>query len=290
LARVELPKLEDRGGRRWYVNGQSQALAVIEGPVAIEMGSPPDEPNRVPDEIRHRRRISRRFAIAAKEVTREQYGRFVAADPKNRAHDMGDVSQYSPDPQGPQVAVCWYDAAAYCNWLSAQEHLEPCYEPNGDGAYAEGMKLVPDFLERSGYRLPTEAEWEYICRAGAATSRYYGGAANLLENYGWYLLNSPATQVHRCGQLKPNELGLFDLLGNEYEWCLDAYGPYSRGGEKEAAEDTIMSSAITDKNPRILRGGASLLPAAILRSAIRIRDLPSNRLMVNGFRVARTCR
>ena len=129
-----------------------------------------------------------------------------------------DTDNFSPEPTGPRNGIAWYEAAAYCNWLSKQEGLATCYEPNDKGEFAEGMKIVPDVLKQPGYRLPTEAEWEYACRAGAVTSRYYGRTEELLGKYAWYSQNSQG-RVWPCGQLLPNELGLFDMLGNVYEWC-----------------------------------------------------------------------
>ena len=106
-------------------------FAVIEGPVKFRMGSPTTEPDRFDGEILHRRSIPRHFAIATKEVTVEEYQEFVKANP---GVDHANNDRYSPDPKGPMNGVSWYHAAAYCNWLSRQENLPECYEPNERGA------------------------------------------------------------------------------------------------------------------------------------------------------------
>ena len=134
-----------------------------------------------------------------------------------------ELSKYSPDQEGPWIAPEWYTAAHYFNWLSEQEGLPKdqwCYLPNAAGAYAEGMSIPADVLERTGYRLPTEAEWEYACRAGAVTSRYYGHSIDLLDTYARYPANSKE-HAWACGSLFSNDLGLFDMLGNISEWCHD---------------------------------------------------------------------
>src|SRR5262249_43023806 len=149
---------------------QGQTFVMVGDHLDFPMGSPPDEPHRFSVETYHRRVIPRRFAIATKEVTVEQYRRFLKQDSKSTTRQ--EVDRYSPDPRGPMNGMTWYDAAAFCNWLSRQENLPECYEPNPSGEYALGMRIKPDALKRTGYRLPTEEEWEFSCRAGALTSRY----------------------------------------------------------------------------------------------------------------------
>jgi formylglycine-generating enzyme required for sulfatase activity len=282
-ADAELKVLKDRGSRRWFVNREGQTLALVEGPVEFDMGSPPHEPDRFDTERLHRQNIPRRFAIAAKEVTVAQLQRFRRANPKI-GHTY--TKKYSPDPDGPMISVTWYEAAAYCDWLSRQEGLAPCYEPNAAGDYAEGMKIVPDALTKDGYRLPTEAEWEYACRAGAATSRHYGRSTGLLEQYAWYAADSHE-RTWPGGRLEPNDLGLFDTLGNVYEWCLDPAAVYGPKGTGEP-DNIYKSSYITDKNLRLLRGGAFTIQPANVRSAFRSWNVPSNRYDSLGFRLART--
>ena len=148
------------------------------------------------------------------------------------------------------------------------------------------MKVVPDALERSGYRLPTEAEWEYACRAGAVTSRYYGVSVELLGQYAWFSQNS-RDRAWPCGQVKPNDLGLFDMLGNVFEWCLDEYGDYP-SAQVTSVNDIINTSSHVNTNPRLLRGGAFGDPPANVRSAYRSWLAPSIRLFIYGFRPSRT--
>ena len=254
---IDLVELKDRGDRRWFVNSQGQTFAVIEGPVEFHMGSPPTELDRDIDETPRRVVIPRRFAIAAKEVTVEQYQRFVETNPQFGL-DPSDLARYSPDGAGPMIGVSWFGAAAYCSWLSEQENLPEdqwCYLPNEAGAYDEGMSIPGNVLERTGYRLPTEAEWEFTCRSGAVTSRYFGLSIELLGKYAWYQANSK-DHAWMCGSLFSNDLGLFDMLGNTYEWCQDSWN-VSKPVKKGICNDVInISESIIERNPRLLRGGS----------------------------------
>jgi formylglycine-generating enzyme required for sulfatase activity len=288
---ARLMKLKDRGDRRWLVNGQGQTFAVIDGPVEFRMGSPLTEPDRTAeDETPHRRIIRRRFAIATKEVTVKDYQRFLRTSPQFGV-EPSFLSSYSPDPGDPMIALNWYDAAAYCNWLSEQEgspRSQWCYVPVEGLNYAQGMKIPADVLERIGYRLPTEAEWEYACRAGTTTSRYHGLSPELLGSYAWYAANS---QWHSwpVGSLFPNELGLFDMLGNAYEWCQDRYDRYQLGKDGSIVDIINTHEYINDNYRRLVRGGAFTVRPESVRSADRHECAPLYRNFLIGFRLARTC-
>src|SRR5262249_17015485 len=111
-------------------------------------------------------------------------------------------------------------AALYCNWLSAQEEIPPsewCYDLV-IGKRAVDTRVTSRSHDRLGYRMPTEAEWEYACRAGTETSRFFGESAEYLPKYAWMYSNSEG-RTWPVGRLRPNPLGLFDVYGNVSEWC-----------------------------------------------------------------------
>ena len=215
--------------RMWFVNSQGQTYTIIRDPGEFRMGSSDEtEVDRDIDEVQHRRLVPRSYAIAAREVTLAEWSRFLDAN-LHRVRKYGeDVSEEDDRPivdlrdnarfreSVPHDAcsvgvVPLYDAMRYCNWLSAQDGLPKhqwCY-PESIGSE---MTLPEDFLDRTGYRLPTEGEWEFACRAGTESSRPFGRRVERLGEYEWYQANAGAVMMPP-GLLKPNELGLFDVLG-----------------------------------------------------------------------------
>jgi formylglycine-generating enzyme required for sulfatase activity len=265
------------------VNREGQTLTVIHGPVEFDMGSPTSEAGREDRfENLHRHGIARSFAVSTKEVTAAQFHRF--------RPDFHVPRKYSPDDDGPVIRLTWFEAAEYCNWLSERESLprsEWCYLPNDQGQYAEGMRLAPDYLKRTGYRLPTEAEWEFACRAGTLTPRYHGSSEELLIHYAQHAANA-GYHAWPVGKLEPNDLGLFDMLGNVLEWCQDEFtGAYPTGGQ-QAVHDVEGPRRVGGDQARVLRGGSFDLLASSVRCAYRVRVRPGSRYDTVGFRVART--
>jgi formylglycine-generating enzyme required for sulfatase activity len=268
---------------QWYVNGQGQTMVVIPGPAEFVMGSPGTEQERFMDaEYLHKKRIDRTFALAATPVTKEQ---FLRAFP-NHFQDFPSGMRYFPEPTCAIGGVQWYEAAAYCNWLSEREGIPPdqwCYEQD---AQKKVTKMKENYLSLTGYRLPTEAEVEYACRAGAVTSRYYGEAEELLGKYAWYGQNGKMRNWP-VGSKKPNDLGLFDMLGNVGTWCQDR--PRTPAQELVLV-DNETAVGLDFSTYRMMRGGGTESPASALRCAFRNMILPSVRLVGIGFRPARTIR
>jgi len=277
---------------KWFVNGQQQTMVAIPGPLEFSMGlSVADtlyfaerdimssywtEHDRI-----HPCRINRTFAVAAKPVTVEQFSRFKAT------HEQ--TPGFAPAPDCPIIAVSWYEAAAYCNWLSEQEGIpkeEWCYELGPDGQVA---KRRPNYLRKTGYRLPTEAEMEVATRAGTTTSFSFGGAEELLPDYGWYLPNS-SNRTWPVGLKKPNDWGLFDIHGEVICFCDGAYTPFPWKDLKRPIEDVEEVELAIKSTQRRAAHGASFrseLPSTY--SGSRWGGVPTEReSLAVGIRPART--
>ena len=256
--RKEVATGKVEGNRLWYVTRQGHTMVVIPGPVEYMGGA-------LLKEIR----IARGFAIADKDVTVEQFLRF-RKDHKDQA-SKSDC---------PVTKVSWHDAAAYCNWLSEEEGIPEnqwCYEPASKKPVGDGMKIR---LGREGYRLPSEWEWEYACRAGSVTAYSFGEPVELLGRYGWSLVNSNS-RPWPVGTLRPNDLGLCDMHGNVCQWCQDILDA--------ADSDGGMIPVPLGDSARVLRGGAFDCLPPHLRSAHRDGFPSGGWGDAFGFRPARTC-
>ena len=267
--------------RQWYINGQGQTFVILDAG-EFQMGSPESEAGRSSFEPLHQRKIGRRFAIATKEVTKAQWREFDKSA-NVWAVDQKDLESRLRTDDSPMLLMTWFEATQYCNWLSEQEGIPEaqwCYEVNAQQKYGPGMKAKDNFLELTGYRLPTEAEWEFACRAGANTSRYYGVAETLLPNYAWFQKNGD-NHAHPVASLKPNDFGLFDMQGNAMEWCYDVWN-------YEAAADAPTTDVVSVTSRRVLRGGSFFDPSSDVRSAYRTYYQGANRLILLGLCPSRT--
>ena len=248
------------------------------------MGSPASEPGRSDIEgPQHRVKVSS-FYMGKHPVTQAEYREVM----KKKSSDFKGDNQ-------PVVYVSWYNAVEYCNKRSEKEGLSPAYtihknksDPNNKSSEDKVKWKVALNQNAEGYRLPTEAEWEYACRAGTTTPFNTGENITTEQaNYNGNPYNNNAGGTYRkgttpVGSFAPNPWGLYDMHGNVWEWCWDWWGLYS----KDAQADPQGAQTGSD---RVLRGGSWDFCAQYLRSAYRFNSAPSWQYFIIGFRVARPC-
>jgi eukaryotic-like serine/threonine-protein kinase len=212
------------------------------------------------EEPRHRVQITKPFYLGVYPVTQAEYRALTGQSPSffKGADDL------------PVEQVSWFDAVAFCNQLSMKEGLRPCYDSRG-AAIANG----------DGYRLPTEAEWEYACRARSATRYSFGHDPDTLGNHAWFNKNSDK-KTHPVGRKQANAFGLYDMHGNVCEWCSDLFDNYYYG--QSQVDDPCGPS---DGSHRVIRGGGWINVAEDCRAAFRFRSTPTGTSTNLGFRVAR---
>lgn len=268
-------------GPRWSRASEGHTMVEIRNPREFTLGSPGHEAFRDHSyEVSVRAKIPRDYAIATAEVTLEQYQAYEQL--------VGYASEYTPDKLCPINSVSWYEAARYCRWLSDLEEMDEdqkCYPPIDQ--IVEGFQMYDDILDRTGYRLPTEAEWEYACRAMTTTSRYYGDSPTLLSDYAWTMDNANVDaqlKFHPVKNRLPNQFGLFDTLGNVMEWCLDKQN--RSDVTKQMFVDTRVDVSIG--RSRILRGSSVFYIPSSVRCANREYGGPTLHHPYFGFRIART--
>ena len=265
----------------------------------FSMGTPEDQYPRQNNQTPHPVRITRSFLLGTHEVTQKQYEHVMKVNPSGFAEARSGNKQ-SPDPVADKVEgmdttafpveqISWYDAIAFCNQLSNDEGLVPSYTM--ESITREGHSITNaavTSLETNGYRLPTEAEWEFACRAGTVTPFNYGeptngSMANLKGDNSYASTQEGFYVGHtvKVGSYKPNARGLWNMHGNVSEWCWDWYGPYDDG-----PLDDPQGPA--EGRQRVQRGGAWLVTEQNCCSSSRLGVAPGERKNHAGFRVARS--
>lgn len=257
--------------------GTAEAFVLVE-PGTFTMGSPESEKGRQSGEVQHEVTLTGAFYLQATEVTQGQWRALMNNNPSDFAT--------CGDDDCPVETVNWWEAAAYANARSAQEGLPECYTLEACSEVSPGNDMECDGVSVNasdgdpyqciGYRLPTEAEWEYAYRAGTTTAYYDPN----LDAIGWYGSNSRYT-THSVGEKAPNAWGLYDMAGNVWEWCWDRYGAYPSNG----VTNPTGSGKGSD---RVRRGGSWNFVTGDARAALRYYEHPDYRSGDLGFRLARS--
>lgn len=280
-----------------FLMGSSDAEVAVALQLAEVIMADENTRNRIQrtERPQHRVTITKPFLLGATEVTIGQFRKFVeatkyvteaelfgsantavtakATTPQKEAFDWRWPG-YDQVDEDAVSQVTWNDAVVFCNWLSEQEHLAPCYQPDVNVTWTPQPQA-------NGYRLPTEAEWEYACRAGTTGQYSFGDDLRDLEKHGWFKLKSGSKPVRAVGSKRPNPFGLFDMHGNLFEWCQDGFA--MTWYEKSSQTDPLAPAGPT----RVLRGGDWFGNAVRCRSAFRGRGEQTTRSDDVGFRLLR---
>jgi formylglycine-generating enzyme required for sulfatase activity len=249
------------------------------------MGSPtaPEELGRYTNEVEHEVTLTRDFWIMTTEITQQQFFDEMGYNPSwfSEAGGGADCGLNCPVEQ-----VSWHEVAAYANALSVLEGLGECYSCTGTAPDFACSPLYASPYDCPGYRLPTEAEWEYAARGGDVRATYVGELTatdcsdTTLGPIAWFCGNASST-THSVAGKDANAWGLYDMLGNVYEWCHDWYAAYPGGAETDPAGPPSGSY-------RVLRGGSWVSFARVARAANRSFGTPGDRLTGIGGRISRS--
>lgn len=242
------------------------------------------------------------YWVGIYEVTFGEYDAFCLSANRPLSNDQGWGRG-----ERPVINVTWRDAISYCNWLSEQKGLQPAYTSDGKLKDFNG-NITKDITQVEGYRLLTEAEWEYAASGGHKAlplpPRFLFAGSDDLDEVGWFFDNSGdeliytgshlnvdytnhgAAQLegkssHPVGEKKPNQLGIFDMSGNVWEWCHDLFGAYT-------PTDKVNPLGALTGHTRVIRGGSWIFGSGDCRVANRLYRPPHEKIFRLGFRLART--
>jgi len=214
------------------------------------------------------------FMMDSTEVTEKEYLSLMGVNPSGSSGDTLPVRN-----------MTWFDAVLFCNARSQRDGYDKVYTFTGitgiPGNGSTGLSGLTIDYTKNGYRLPTEAEWEYACRAGSSTKYHFGDSESELANYAWYSANANS-RTHPVAQKLPNQYGLYDMHGNLFEWCNDWY--QSNYYQSSPTQDPTGPAT---GSQRVTRGGSYGYTASVLRSALRRNYDPDGMDPINGFRCVR---